>query len=157
MPNAFSILQIVSNDMFFCPFSTLEMYCWVQLIFPASICCVSPSSDIRFDMVEAIAVRVFRLVFYTLFRIYPFCLLYGSSKGLKIVFSKSSRNFVSVTHNNNAPMKQCFVFHRIFVAILLRSKYIMIYMQSAYNMQIARHDSKLSVILDNIRKAVAVL
>lgn len=26
---------------------------------------------------------------------------------------KSSRNFVSVTHNNNAPMKQCFVFHRI--------------------------------------------
>lgn len=37
------------------------------------------------------------------------------------------------------------------------SAYIWVNMQSAYNMQIARHDSKLSVILDNIRKAVAVL
>lgn len=35
--------------------------------------------------------------------------------------------------------------------------HIWVNMQSAYNMQIARHDSKLSVILDNIRKAVAVL
>ena len=34
--------------------------------------------------------------------------------------------------------------------------YIWINMQSAYNMQIARHDSKLSAILDNIRKSVAV-
>lgn len=30
-------------------------------------------------------------------------------------------------------------------------------MQSAYNMQVARRDSRLSAILDNIRKAVAVL
>lgn len=30
-------------------------------------------------------------------------------------------------------------------------------LQADYNMQIARRDSKLSVILDNIRKAVAVL
>lgn len=35
--------------------------------------------------------------------------------------------------------------------------YIWINMQSAYNMQTARRDSKLSVVLDNIRKAVAVL
>lgn len=35
--------------------------------------------------------------------------------------------------------------------------YIWINMQSAYNMQTARRDSKLSVALDNIRKAVAVL
>ncbi len=35
--------------------------------------------------------------------------------------------------------------------------YIWINMQSAYNMQTARNDSKLSAILDNIRKAVAVL
>lgn len=35
--------------------------------------------------------------------------------------------------------------------------YIWINMQSAYNMQTARRDSKLSVELDNIRKAVAVL
>ena len=34
--------------------------------------------------------------------------------------------------------------------------YIWINMQSAYNMQMARHDSKLSAILDNIRKSVAV-
>lgn len=33
--------------------------------------------------------------------------------------------------------------------------YIWVNMQSAYNMQIARNDSKLSVILDNIRKTVA--
>ena len=35
--------------------------------------------------------------------------------------------------------------------------YIWINMQSAYNMQAARHDRKLSVILENIRKAVAIL
>ena len=35
--------------------------------------------------------------------------------------------------------------------------YIWVNMQSAYNMQTARKDSKLSVILDNIRKSVAVL
>lgn len=35
--------------------------------------------------------------------------------------------------------------------------YIWVNMQSAYNMQTARSDSKLSVVLDNIRKAVAVL
>ena len=35
--------------------------------------------------------------------------------------------------------------------------YIWLNMQSAYNMQTARRDSKLSAILDNIRKAVAVL
>lgn len=35
--------------------------------------------------------------------------------------------------------------------------YIWINMQSAYNMQTALRDSKLSVVLDNIRKAVAVL
>ena len=35
--------------------------------------------------------------------------------------------------------------------------YIWANMQTAYNMQTARRDSKLSVILDNIRKAVAVL
>lgn len=35
--------------------------------------------------------------------------------------------------------------------------YIWINMQSAYNMQTARRDSKLSVVLDSIRKAVAVL
>lgn len=35
--------------------------------------------------------------------------------------------------------------------------YMWLNMQSAYNMQTARHDSKLSAVLDNIRKAVAVL
>lgn len=35
--------------------------------------------------------------------------------------------------------------------------YIWINMQSAYNMQTARRDSKLSVVLDSLRKAVAVL
>ena len=35
--------------------------------------------------------------------------------------------------------------------------YIWLNMQSAYNMQTARRDSRLSAILDNIRKAVAVL
>ena len=35
--------------------------------------------------------------------------------------------------------------------------YIWVNMQSNYDMQTARRDSKLSVILDNIRKAVAVL
>ena len=35
--------------------------------------------------------------------------------------------------------------------------YMWVNMQSAYNMQTARCDSKLSEILDNIRKAVAVL
>lgn len=35
--------------------------------------------------------------------------------------------------------------------------YIWVNMQAAYNMQTARRDSKLSVILDNIRKTVAVL
>lgn len=35
--------------------------------------------------------------------------------------------------------------------------YIWVNMQTAYNMQTARRDSKLSVILDNIRKAAAVL
>lgn len=45
---------MVSNDIFFLPFSTLDMYCWVQFIFSASICCVKPSSVIRFDMAAAI-------------------------------------------------------------------------------------------------------
>lgn len=53
--NVFSILQMVSNDIFFCPFSILDIYCWVQFIFSASIFCVKPSSDIRFDMRTAIA------------------------------------------------------------------------------------------------------
>lgn len=35
--------------------------------------------------------------------------------------------------------------------------YIWLNMQAEYNMQTARHDSKLSVILDNIRKTVAML
>ena len=35
--------------------------------------------------------------------------------------------------------------------------YLWINMQTAYNMQTARHNSKLAVILDNIRKSVAVL
>lgn len=35
--------------------------------------------------------------------------------------------------------------------------YIWINMQSAYNMQTARRDTSLSVVLDQIRKAVAVL
>ena len=35
--------------------------------------------------------------------------------------------------------------------------YIWLNMQSAYNMQTARHDSRLSAVLDNIRKSVAVL
>ena len=35
--------------------------------------------------------------------------------------------------------------------------YLWINMQTAYNMQTARHNSKLAAILDNIRKAVAVL
>ncbi|MDE6355318.1 MAG: HigA family addiction module antidote protein [Prevotella sp.] len=35
--------------------------------------------------------------------------------------------------------------------------YIWVNMQSAYNMQTARHDNKLSVILEHIRKSVAVL
>lgn len=35
--------------------------------------------------------------------------------------------------------------------------YIWLNMQSAYNMQTARQDTKLSLILDNIRKAVAIL
>lgn len=35
--------------------------------------------------------------------------------------------------------------------------YIWVNMPSAYNMQTARHDNQLSVILDNIRKAVAML
>lgn len=35
--------------------------------------------------------------------------------------------------------------------------YIWVNMQAEYNMQAARRDSKLSVILDNIRKAVAIL
>lgn len=35
--------------------------------------------------------------------------------------------------------------------------YIWANMQTAYNMQIARRDSKLYIILDNIRKTVAVL
>lgn len=35
--------------------------------------------------------------------------------------------------------------------------YLWINMQAKYNMQTARNDSKLSAILDNIRKAVAVL
>lgn len=35
--------------------------------------------------------------------------------------------------------------------------YIWVNMQSAYNMQMARHDRKLSVILEHIRKTVAVL
>ena len=35
--------------------------------------------------------------------------------------------------------------------------YIWVNMQSNYDMQTARRDSKLSAILDNIRKAVAVL
>lgn len=34
---------------------------------------------------------------------------------------------------------------------------IWIGLQADYNMQVARHDSKLSAVLDNIRKAVAVL
>lgn len=34
---------------------------------------------------------------------------------------------------------------------------IWIGLQADYNMQVARHDSKLSAILDNIRKAAAVL
>lgn len=34
--------------------------------------------------------------------------------------------------------------------------HIWLNMQAEYNMQTARHDSKLSVVLDNIRKAVAV-
>ena len=55
MPNVFSILQMVSSDMFFCPFSILEIYCWVQFIFSASIRCDKPSSDIRFDIRTAIA------------------------------------------------------------------------------------------------------
>ena len=54
MPNVFSILQMVSSDMFFCPFSILEIYCWVQFIFSASIRCDKPSSDIRFDIRTAI-------------------------------------------------------------------------------------------------------
>ena len=53
--NVFSILQMVSNDIFFCPFSILDIYCWVQFIFSASIRCVIPSSDIRLDMRTAIA------------------------------------------------------------------------------------------------------
>lgn len=35
--------------------------------------------------------------------------------------------------------------------------YIWLNMQTEYNMQTARHDSKLSVVLDRIRKSVAVL
>lgn len=35
--------------------------------------------------------------------------------------------------------------------------YIGVNMQAKYNMQCARNDSKLSVILDNIRKVAAVL
>lgn len=35
--------------------------------------------------------------------------------------------------------------------------YIWVNMQSAYNMQTARRDNKLSVILEHIRKSVAVL
>lgn len=35
--------------------------------------------------------------------------------------------------------------------------YIWINMQAKYNMQTARHDRKLSIILDNIRKSVALL
>ena len=54
MPNAFSILHMVSNDIFFFPFNTLDMYCWVQFIYLASIFCVKPSSDIRLDMAAAI-------------------------------------------------------------------------------------------------------
>lgn len=54
IPNVFSILQMVSSDMFFCPFSILEIYCWVQFIFSASIRCDKPSSDIRFDIRTAI-------------------------------------------------------------------------------------------------------
>ena len=38
---------MVSNDIFFFPFNTLDMYCWVQPIFPASIFCVRPSSPSR--------------------------------------------------------------------------------------------------------------
>lgn len=40
--------------MFFFPFNTLDMYCWVQFILLANICCVRPSSDIRLDMAAAI-------------------------------------------------------------------------------------------------------
>ena len=46
---------MVSSDMFFCPFSILDIYCWVQFIFSASIRCVMPSSDIRLDIRTAIA------------------------------------------------------------------------------------------------------
>lgn len=35
--------------------------------------------------------------------------------------------------------------------------YIWVNMQMEYNMQMARRDSKLSIILDNIRKSVAIL
>lgn len=54
MPNAFSILHIVSKDKFFSPFSTLDIYCWEQFIFSASIRCVSPNYAIRLDMIMAI-------------------------------------------------------------------------------------------------------
>lgn len=35
--------------------------------------------------------------------------------------------------------------------------YLWVNMQSEYNMQVARHDSRLSAILENIRKSVAIL
>lgn len=35
--------------------------------------------------------------------------------------------------------------------------YVWVNMQAAYNMQTARHNNKLSALLDNIRKAAAVL
>ena len=42
------------------------MYCRVQFFFPASIRCVSPSSDIRFDITVAIAREYFAQSFFIL-------------------------------------------------------------------------------------------
>ena len=59
MPNANSILYRVSNEKFFSPFNTLDMYCCVQFILSASIRCDKPSSTILLVIVAAIACEYF--------------------------------------------------------------------------------------------------